>query len=231
MRENLNILLTGANGFVGSKLAAEISKDAAVNLISAVRRRSLMSNKNCVEIRGLSRNTDWSAALQNKHIVIHAAARSHVMSDKRLDSQEAYREANVDGTLKLALQAAEAGVQRFIFLSSIKVNGETTDLRQSFTAEEVPFPRDAYGVSKWEAEQGLHEISQKTGLEVVIIRPPLVYGAGVKGNFASMVELLASGVPLPLGAVENKRSLIALDNLVDLIITCIDHPDAGNQRD
>jgi nucleoside-diphosphate-sugar epimerase len=174
-------------------------------------------------------DTDWSTALTNQQVVIHAAARAHIMKDEVADPLAEYRRVNVDGTLNLARQAAAAGVKRFIFISSIKVNGEQTPLGQPFTADDTPAPEDAYGMSKWEAEQGLQQLASETGMEVVIIRPPLVYGPGVKGNFASMTKLVAKGLPLPLGAIHNQRSLVALDNLVDLIITCIDHPAAANQ--
>jgi len=151
------------------------------------------------------------------------------MNDKDSDPLMEYRRVNVDGTINLARQAAEAGVRRFIFISSIKVNGEQTSFGRPFTAEDIPVPVDAYGISKYEAERGLLKISADTGLEVVIIRPPLVYGPGVKGNFSSMMRVVKKGFPLPLGAIKNKRSLVALDNLVDLIITCINHPAAANQ--
>jgi len=151
------------------------------------------------------------------------------MKDEVSDPLAEYRRVNVDGTLNLARQAATAGVKRFIFISSIKVNGEQTPLGQPFTAEDTPAPEDAYGISKWEAEQGLLQLATETGMGVVIIRPPLVYGPGVKGNFANMIKLVAKGLPLPLGAIHNLRSLVSVDNLVDLIITCIDHPAATNQ--
>lgn len=136
---------------------------------------------------------------------------------------------NVAGTLNLARQAASAGVERFVFLSSIKVNGEQTRPGQRFNPDDQPVPEDPYGMSKWEAELGLRKVAEESGMEVVIIRPPLVYGPGVKGNFASIQRLVARGLPLPLGAIHNKRSLVALDNLIDLIITCVDHPAAANQ--
>jgi len=161
--------------------------------------------------------------------VIHAAARVHVMSDSENDPLAAFREINVKGSLDLARQAAAAGVKRFIFISSIKVNGERTSKGQPFNSHDAASPEDFYGISKHEAEQGLRALAAETGMEVVIIRPPLVYGPGVKGNFASMIKLVGKGLPLPLGAVHNKRSLVALDNLVDLIITCIDHPGAANE--
>jgi nucleoside-diphosphate-sugar epimerase len=151
------------------------------------------------------------------------------MKDNVSDLLAEYRKVNVDGTLNLVRQAAEAGVRRFIFISTIKVNGEQTLLSKLFTAEDTPAPEDAYGISKMEAEQGLQALAAETGMEVVIIRPPLVYGPGAKGNFASMIKLIEKGLPLPLGAIHNKRSLVALDNLIDLIITCIDHPAAANQ--
>jgi nucleoside-diphosphate-sugar epimerase len=151
------------------------------------------------------------------------------MKDEVADPLAEYRRVNVDGTLNLARQAAAAGVKRFIFISSINVNGEQTSPFKPFTADDLVSPNDVTGISKWEAEQGLQQLAAETGMELVIIRPPLVYGPGVKGNFASMIKLVAKGLPLPLGAIHNQRSLVAVDNLVDLIITCIDHPAAANQ--
>jgi nucleoside-diphosphate-sugar epimerase len=178
---------------------------------------------------GKPRITPFAYMIIRDATVIHAAARAHIMKDEVADPLAEYRRVNVDGTLNLARQAAAAGVKRFIFISSIKVNGEQTPLGQPFTADDTPAPEDAYGISKWEAEQGLQQLATETGMEVVIIRPPLVYGPGVKGNFASMIKLVAKGLPFPLGAIHNQRSLVAVDNLVDLIITCIDHPVAANQ--
>jgi nucleoside-diphosphate-sugar epimerase len=167
--------------------------------------------------------------LSGVDIVIHCAARAHVMQEGEVNALDAYREINTIATLELARQAARAGAKRFIFLSSIKVNGEKTIDHSRFKPTDTPKPEDPYGISKWEAEQGLRDLATETGMEVVIIRPPLVYGFGVKGNFSSITKLVAKGLPLPLGAVHNKRSLVALDNLVDLIITCVDHPKAANQ--
>ena len=161
--------------------------------------------------------------------MVHLAARVHVMNHTVASSLAEFRKSNVEATLALATQAAKAGVKRFIFISSIKVNGEHTQPGHPFRADDQPAPQDPYGISKMEAEVGLRAIAQQTGMEVVIIRPPLVYGPGVKANFASMVKWLQRGVPLPLGAIHNRRSLVALDNLVDLIITCIQHPAAANQ--
>jgi nucleoside-diphosphate-sugar epimerase len=168
-------------------------------------------------------------ALNGTAVVVHAAARAHVMNETEVDPLEAYRKVNVEGTRRLAEQAAVRGVSRLVYLSSVKVNGEATTSGSPFGADDAPAPEDAYGQSKWEAEQALMDVSERTGLEVVIIRPPLVYGFGVKGNFASMMHWVAKGVPLPLGAIDNRRSLLALDNLVDLINVCIDHPEAANQ--
>jgi UDP-glucose 4-epimerase len=177
----------------------------------------------------LEPSTDWTAALDGVSAVIHCAARVHVMADTAADPLEEFRHVNVQGTLNLARQAAAAGVRRFVFVSSIKVNGEATQPGAPFTADDAPAPLDAYGVSKMEAEQGLRELAAQTGMEVIIIRPPLVYGPGVKANFAAKMRWLQRGVPLPLGAIHNQRSLVALDNLVDLIVTCLTHPAAANQ--
>lgn len=207
----------------------------------------------------LGPQTDWSKAVTGVDAVVHLAARVHVMQDQASDPLTEFRRVNVEGTLKLARQAAEAGVRRFVYLSSIKVNGESTGTRpsgrdegrgtsdeeekysaeqqvlsaenpMSFREEDLPAPQDAYAISKWEAEQGLMALARETGMEVVIIRPPLVYGPGVKGNFASMLRWVKKGIPLPLGAVrDNRRSFVALDNLVDLIVTCLDHPKAANE--
>jgi nucleoside-diphosphate-sugar epimerase len=181
----------------------------------------------------LDGNTSWFSVLKDTDVVIHAAARAHIMRDGALDPLTEYRRVNVHGTLNLARQAAAAGVRRFLFLSSVKVNGESTDgLPRPFGARNDGVnaaPEDAYGLSKWEAEQGLWQIASQTGMEVVVVRPSLVYGPGVKGNFARLLGLVRSGVPLPLAAVNNRRSFIGLDNLVDLLIRCVDHPKAAGQ--
>jgi UDP-glucose 4-epimerase len=178
----------------------------------------------------LTKEQDWSSALVDVDVIVHCAARVHVMNDEVEDPLEEFRKINVEGTLSLARQAAEAGARRFIFISSIKVNGEVTELGHPFTADDVPAPQDSYGVSKMEAERGLRELSVVTGMEVVIIRPPLVYGPGVKANFASMMLFLMRGMPLPLGSLTtNCRSLVFVENLVDLIYVCISHSNAANQ--
>lgn len=225
----MNVLLTGATGFLGKRLTGCINHQGAHFLACAVRQAGSSGCDHEFVIDGLHEATDWSAALAGQQIVIHTAARAHIMKDEVADPLVEYRKVNVDGTLNLARQAAEAGVGRFIFISSIKVDGEQTPAEKPFTPDDTPAPEDAYGVSKLEAEQGLRALAEETGLEVVIIRPPLVYGPGVKANFAAMMKLARKNLPLPLGAVRNQRSLVALDNLVDLVVTCIDHPQAANE--
>jgi nucleoside-diphosphate-sugar epimerase len=228
----MNILLTGATGFLGSKLATDLQSKSSVTMTLTVRRLTKISAGNTRIVDGLSADTDWSAALANQDIVIHAAARAHILKDEELDPLTEYRKVNVDGTLTLARQASLAGVKRFIFVSSIKVNGEGTLLGRPFQPEDSPSPKDSYGISKCEAEAGLLKLAAESGMEVVIIRPPLIYGPGVKANFASMVSWVRKGIPLPFGMVGNKRSLVAIDNLVDFILLCADRsisPKAANQ--
>jgi nucleoside-diphosphate-sugar epimerase len=225
----VNVVLTGATGFVGSYLSGCIEQCEAYGLTCAVRRLGSATHGREIVVEGLDASTDWTAALKHQEVVVHTAARAHVMNEGASDPLQEYRKVNVEGTLSLARQSAESGVKRFVFISSIKVNGEATIDGAPFFANDEPAPEDAYGLSKLEAEQGLKRLATETGMEVVIVRPPLVYGPEVKGNFASMIKLVEKGFPLPLGAVHNKRSLVALDNLVDLVITCIDHPAAANQ--
>jgi nucleoside-diphosphate-sugar epimerase len=220
------ILITGVTGFIGRELCTRLL--AAERDLRYVIRNSLSLN-NEVVVTDIGPDTQWKEALTDVDTVIHLAARVHIMKDDISDPLAEFRRVNVAGTLNLARQAAAAGVKRFIFLSSVKVNGEETSSGRFFTEQDTPAPQDPYGFSKQEAEEGLHRLTKETGMEVVIIRPPLVYGPGVKGNFLSMVRWISKGIPLPLGAIHNQRSLVALDNLVDLIITCIDHPAAANQ--
>ena len=230
MKKN-KILVTGANGFIGQAILNHLKEIKNTHAFGSVRQIRISANSNIplIEIGDLNEETDWSDALSGVDIVIHSAARVHVMNDQSADPIAEFRKTNVAGTLNLAHQAIAAGVRRFLFISSIKVNGENTELGKPFTADDVPTPSDPYGISKLEAEQGLLRLAAETGLEVVIIRPVLVYGPGVKANFLSMMRWLSKGIPLPLGAIYNKRSLVALDNLIDLIVTCLDHPAAKNQ--
>lgn len=233
------ILVTGASGFVGKAIGSTLLEDSRYigrlsyrSALSAERNRGAAghekNNETCIA-PDLIESADWSEALRGVDVVIHSAGRAHVMDETSADPVAAFRAVNTEGTLRLARQAITAGVTRFIFISSIKVNGEATQPREPFTTATTPMPMDPYGISKHEAEQGLRALASETGLEVVIIRPVLVYGPGVKANFRSMMSWLNKGVPLPLGAIHNRRSLVSIDNLVDLIMTCIDHPAASNE--
>jgi nucleoside-diphosphate-sugar epimerase len=223
-------LITGASGFVGGALCTAFAQHHC-RVRGVVRNMfpSFSEPYELVEIKGLGPETDWSSALVDASFVVHLAARVHVMRDTATDPLMAFRVANVEGTLNLARQAAAAGIMRFVFVSSVKVNGERTQPGRAFTEADAPDPQDAYGQSKHEAEQGLRQLAADTGMEVVVIRPPLVYGPGVKANFAALMRAVQRGWPLPLGAVHNQRSLVALSNLVDFIVTCITHPQAANQ--
>ena len=216
-------LITGSSGFLGNACLNRLCEDTfpafGLERTGEPRQGILIGDFSTVA----------SDLLTRFDCIIHCAARAHIMKDSVADPLTEYRKVNTDGTLNLARQAAAAEVKRFIFISSIKVNGEQTEPGQPFRPDDEANPIDPYGLSKWEAEQGLQQIAQETGMEVVIIRPPLVYGPGVKGNFANLIKLVGKGLPLPLGIIHNRRSMIALDNLVDLIITCIDHPNAANQ--
>ncbi|WP_421684631.1 UDP-glucose 4-epimerase family protein [Stutzerimonas urumqiensis] len=223
------MLLTGATGFVGQALLAELAQRGETIVATSRQAQQLAGAERCVRIADLNGDTDWQQALLGIDAVIHAAARVHVLHERAADPLAEFRRANADGTLTLARQAKEAGVRRFVFISSIKVSGESTPPGKPFRADDVPCPSDPYGVSKREAEDGLMGLAAETGMEVVIVRPPLVYGPGVKGNFARMIKLVEKGLPLPLGAVHNKRSLVGIDNLIDLIIRCVEHPAAANQ--
>lgn len=226
------ILVTGASGFVGSALLRRLAM-AGKGVKAAYRNRSrlgyLPPGVQAVSVGDLGPALDWSAALESVEVVVHAAARVHVMRDTAADPLDEFRRTNVAGTLNLARQAAAAGVRRFVFISSVKVHGESTQAGRPFSEGDAPAPQDAYGLSKLEAEQGLLSMVQATGMEIAIIRPPLVYGPGVRANFQSLMRAVAKGLPLPLAAVDNRRSLVGLDNLVDFIVTCMAHPAAANQ--
>lgn len=226
----MNVFVTGASGFVGSELC-NVLYNRGYSIRCAVR-EYIGSESNIIAVGDIGPHTDWSEALKGVDVVVHLAARVHIMNESSEDPLEAFRIVNVEGTRRLAEQSAQFGIRRLVFVSSIKVNGELTGTKNNvspFTSLDPAQPKDAYGQSKWEAEQALQKIAASTGLEVVVIRPPLVYGPGVKANFLNMMRWLNKGLPLPFGAVHNRRSLVALDNLLDLIVTCIDNPAAANQ--
>lgn len=226
-------MLTGATGFVGRALAVEMMArgfcvTAPVRLSpSSWDQQIFLSDSPVIgEING---QTKWDDILIGVDTIVHCAAMSGTTNYSNSVVFHALKSVNVEGTLNLARQAAAAGVGRFIFLSSIKVNGEVTSTGQPFRTDDVPAPADYYGVSKLEAEKGLLDIAAKTGLEIVIVRAPLVYGSGVKGNFHRLAKLVATGIPLPFASVKNSRSFLAIDNLIDFLIVCVDHPSAANQ--
>ena len=223
----MNVMLTGATGFVGRRIAEALTKKAEISLTCVARQPGSKLLGTELQSKSLGPDVDWSDVLAGQDVVIHAAARAHVLDDEGPDALGKYRKVNVDGTLDLAQQAAKAGVRRFIYLSSIGVNGRVSV--KPFTESDDPSPSDYYARSKWEAEQGLWMIHRETRIEIVIIRPPLVYGHNAPGNFGTLVKLVKLGIPLPLGAIRNHRTFVALDNLVDLITVCLEHPEAANQ--
>lgn len=223
------ILLTGYSGFVGSSLLKVLQENFNISLLGrkSPKPKSGVFNFHQSEFNNVS---DFSKALTDVNVIIHCAARVHIMNDESSNPLNDFRTVNTEGTLNLARQAITAGVKRFIFISSIKVNGESTESNVPFKSTDERHPDDFYGQSKSEAEEQLLDLAEDTGLEVVIIRPTLVYGPGVKANFASLLNLVSKGLPLPFGCItNNKRSLVSVNNLVDLIVTCIDHPKAVNQ--
>jgi len=224
---NKRILVTGATGFVGRALCTNL--DAQGYQVRAAVRQKANSNAEDVDVGEIGADTDWTHALVNIYAVVHCAACTNIMSDKVPTSLQVFRRVNTEGTLNLAKQAVAFGVKRFVFVSTVKVNGEATEPGNPFTADDVPAPNDFYSLSKYEAEIRLMSLAQETGLEVVIVRPPLVYGPMVKGNFESLMHLIGLSLPLPFGAIRNSRSMVYLDNLVSLLIVCINHPAAPGQ--
>lgn len=228
----MRVLLTGASGFVGRAVQARLLVEPGVQARAAHRQLppSAPARVEFCPSPSLDAHGDWSQALAGVDAVIHCAARVHVMNEQAADPLAEFRRVNVEGTMRLARQAVEAGVRRLVFVSSIKVNGERTEPGRRFGADDAPLAEDPYGISKREAEDALLALSAETGLEVVIVRPSLVYGPGVKANFLVMMRWLARGVPLPFGAIHNRRSLVAVDNLADLLVLCLGHPDAAGHR-
>jgi len=215
--------MTGGNGFIGRFLIAFLQKRGVP--FRAVSRNPAAG---CMAVGDMTDNPDWSAALRGIETVIHLAGRAHVLKDET-DSAQAFRSVNVDATLALARQAAAAGIRRFVFVSSIKASGDHSPDRQPFLADDVPRPVDEYGRSKLEAERQLFQLGRETGMEIAVVRPPLVYGPGVPANFALMLKWAGSGLPTPFGAVNNSRSLVYVENLCDLLLRITDHPDAAGQ--
>ncbi|CRM91061.1 UDP-glucose 4-epimerase [Pseudomonas sp. 22 E 5] len=230
MSHKKTFFVTGANGFVGAAVVERLALMGDCQVSALVRRDGVVLPVTATPVRvGENYLAGEDLPLAGVDALIHCAARVHIMSDASSDPISEYRKVNVDGTLRLAEQAARAGVKRFVFISSIKVNGEGTRVGEAYKADDLPAPSSPYGISKMEAEQQLRLLAQRTGMDVVIIRPVLVYGPDVKANFHSMMVWLNKGIPLPLGAIRGQRSLVALDNLVDLIVTCLHHPAAANQ--
>jgi nucleoside-diphosphate-sugar epimerase len=225
------ILVTGATGFLGGGFVKRFSTLPETLVLAPIRNLNgkLPDSVEKTHISNIDQSTEWTQSLAGVSVVVHSAARVHVMHEDPVQSLEKFRATNVEGTLNLARQAIQAGVKRFIFISSIKVNGEATVPGSAFSADDLPQPSDPYGISKFEAEQQLIQLASTGAIEVVIIRPVLIYGAGVGANFQQMMRWLVKGFPLPFGAVDNLRSLVSLDNVVDLVTTCIDHPQAANQ--
>ncbi len=227
--EQKNILLTGASGFIGSNFMKSIVARTDMSLSVTSRNPSFKPHQCQVYYGSMDVKTNWTQALQGKNTIIHTAASAKGVSSHSANALATYRSDNVDGTLSFAGQAAKAGVNRFLFISSIKVNGSLTDKTSSFKTDDLPRPQDFYGFTKLEIERGLKKIAEESGMELVIIRTPLVYGPGVKGNFLLLANLVSKGVPLPFKLVQNLRSFLAMDNLIDLVTICIEHPDAANQ--
>ncbi|MCK1793567.1 UDP-glucose 4-epimerase family protein [Pseudomonas violetae] len=225
------VLLTGASGFVGGAILREMAHRDIFNIKIATRDPMAVASTifDSVLFRELDVQQCWAQALNGVDIIVHSAARVHVMNERAANPLAEFRKTNVEGTLNLARQAAGMGVKRFVFISSIKVNGEVTSSGCPYTAESLAAPVDEYGISKHEAEIGLLKIATDSHMQVVIIRPVLVYGPGVKANFLTMMRILEKNIPLPFGSIDNRRSLVALDNLVDFVNVCLTHPAAANQ--
>jgi nucleoside-diphosphate-sugar epimerase len=225
----VKFLVTGANGFVGKALCAELLRQGETVRAAVRSANATVEDVEMAVVGSIDGDTDWADALRGADVVIHLAARVHVMKDTAVDPLAEFFKVNLYGTSNLAQQAACAGVKRLVYVSSVKVNGEQTTEAQPFAESEEPNPQDPYAISKWRAEQDLQRIAQETGLEVVIVRPPLVYGPGVKGNFISLLAAIDRGIPLPLAGANNVRSLVYVDNLADALIACATHPAAAGQ--
>lgn len=222
----MRVLVTGGNGFIGRALLEALRNAGRFEVRGSVR----SGGRDPVPAGGivvgeLGGDTDWSEALSGVDVVVHLAGRAHILREKGGDTESEFHRVNVEGTTNLARQAAAQGVSRFIFVSSIKVHGE----EGFYSEDDTPAPADAYGASKYKAEQVLWKVGGKNGMELVIVRSPLVYGPGAKANFRLLLRAVRAGVPLPFGRVRNRRSLVGIANLVDFLLTCIEHPAAANQ--
>lgn len=229
----MKIYLTGSTGFIGTHLVIRLLR-LSYHVLAPIRnfrfnQKNFHKNLKLLNFDNTEKIIDYFENLGEIDCIIHCAARTHVMKEKNKDPLNAYREVNVEKTKKLAESAAEHGIKRFIFLSSVKVNGEKTYGSNYFNYNDTPKPEDFYAISKFEAEKALWEVSRRTGLEVTVIRLPLVYGYGVKGNLKKLIKLVRLGIPLPLSSIQNKRSMIGIDNLIDLLIKCIEHPSAAGK--
>ena len=224
----MKVVVTGASGFVGNATCARLVTQG-MDVIGTVRHLPVrpLPGVDYRIVAYVSESTEWDEVLKGIDTVVHCAARVHVMRETAADPLVVFRAANVAGTEQLARQAATAGVRRFVFMSSVKVNGEGGLV--AYRETDLPAPQDSYGISKYEAELGLRRSAAETGMDVVIVRSPLIYGPGVKANFQALMRVLLRGIPLPLGAIHNRRSLVALDNVVDLMVACIRHPAAANE--
>lgn len=226
------ILVTGASGFVGGAVVERLSKQPELyDVVAAGRSERGVDGSACRIVSGLelSEPAGWAEALQGVDVVIHCAARAHVMNDTSLDPLAEFRRVNVDGALNLATEASKAGVKRLVFVSTVKVNGESTNNRAPFRETDEPSPEDAYARSKAEGEWKLRGFCEQAGMELVVVRPPLVYGPGVKGNFLSLLKLCNLPVPLPFGSMKNKRSMVYVGNLADFLVRCVGEPRAPGE--
>jgi len=224
---NANVLVTGANGFIGRVLCLAL-RQSGYGVREAVR-NAAENRPDVIAVGNIGHDTHWTAALNGIRVVIHLSARAHILSDSAADPLTEFRAVNVEGTKRLAQQAAECGVQRLIFVSSIGVLGNSTELGEAFSERSIPQPKSLYAIAKWEAEEVLQQLHRETGLEIVVVRPPLVHGPGAPGNMARLLKGVYRGMPLPLANIDNHRSLVGVDNLASFLIRCVDAPAAANE--
>jgi len=227
--KKMRMLVTGANGFVGSALVAHLVETGSIELIAAYRGEVASQTVETVAVGEIGPHTSWRDALEGVNVVVHCAGRAHQIDDQEPDPISAFRLVNVEGTRRLAEEAVASGVKRMVFISSVKVHGEVSIVGRPFREDDILAPTDAYGLSKLEAEEELRLVGKKTGIEIVIIRPPLIYGPSPKANMLRLLRWVSSGVPLPFGSVRNRRSMVSLENLVSGIVAAVAHPAAAGQ--